>query len=314
MDRIDAMRIFVTALDEGSLAGAGRRLNRSPAAITRAITFLENHVGIQLLHRTTRSIRLTEAGERYAAACRRVLNDLEEADIEAAGEKAAPRGLLTITSTILSGNQILRPIIDTYLDIYPDVRVQFIQLDRIVNVVEEGVDIALRIAHLPDSSLIAVKVGEVRRILVASPDYLAANPPVLTPADLTSHRCIPMSAFGHDGWTFPTANGSGSHKVPIHPRLMVNTMDAAIASATEGHGIAMVMSYQVADALRDGRLKTILDDHEATPRPVHLVMPAGRLSMPKVRAFVDFAVPLLKEEFARRGVACSNTKASGAAP
>src|SRR5579859_6860273 len=179
MDRIEAMTVFIAALDEGSLAGAGRRLGKSPAAVSRAIAFLENHVGAELLHRTTRSLRLSEAGERYAAACRRVLTDLEEADIIAASERTAPRGLLTITASPTSGEEILRPIIDAFLDEFPAVSVRLLLLDRPVNLIDEGIDLALRIAHLADSTLIAIRVGEVRRVVVASPRYLATHPRIV---------------------------------------------------------------------------------------------------------------------------------------
>src|SRR5689334_4073003 len=158
MDRLDAMKVFVTALDEGSLAGAARRLRRSPAAVSRAIAFLEAHVGTELLHRTTRTMKLSEAGERYAAACRRVLVELEEADLCAAGERAAPRGTLTITAPPISGEEILRPIVDAYLRAYPAVSVNFVLLDRHANLVEEGIDIALRVGELPDSALVAIRV------------------------------------------------------------------------------------------------------------------------------------------------------------
>lgn len=168
MDRLEAMKVFVTALDEGSLAGAGRRLGRSPAAVSRAIAFLEQHVGAELLHRTTRTIKLSEAGERYAVACRRVLVELEEADLSAAGERAAPRGVLTITAPPISGEEILRPIITAYLDAFPGVSVNLLLLDRHANLVEEGIDIALRVAELPDSAMVAVRVGgDVKRVVAA---------------------------------------------------------------------------------------------------------------------------------------------------
>jgi len=176
VDRIDAMKVFVAALDEGSLAGAGRKLGRSPAAVSRAIAFLEAHVGAQLLHRTTRSIKMSEAGERYAVACRRVLTDLEEADIAAAGERSAPRGILSLTAPVLSGEEVLRPILDAFTDTYPAVSARLYLLDRLVNLIDEGIDVALRIAHLPDSTLVAIRVGEVRRIVAAAPRYLALHP------------------------------------------------------------------------------------------------------------------------------------------
>jgi DNA-binding transcriptional LysR family regulator len=300
MDRIDAMRVFVSALDTGSLAGAGRRLGRSPAAVSRAIAFLEDHVGVQLLHRTTRSIRLSEAGERYAAACRRVLTDLEEADMLAAGERAAPRGLLTITAPLISGEDVLRPILDAFLDAHPAVSARLLLLDRPVSLIDEGIDAALRIAHLPDSTLVAVRVGEVRRVVAAAPSYLAQHPRIAEPADLAKHRVVSMTHFGIDSWSFPPASGSSTARtVQFAPRLIVNSVRAAIASAAEGHGATRLFSYHVGEEVRAGRLKIVLADAEPAPLPVHIITPEGRLSVPKVRAFVDFALPRLKARFAR---------------
>ncbi|KGM33156.1 LysR family transcriptional regulator [Inquilinus limosus] len=300
MDRIDAIRVFVSALDTGSLAGAGRRLGRSPAAVSRAIAFLENHVGVQLLHRTTRSIRLSEAGERYAAACRRVLIDLEEADMLAAGERAAPRGLLTLTAPLISGEDVLRPILDAFLDAYPAVSARLLLLDRPVSLIDEGIDAALRIAHLPDSTLVAVRVGEVRRVVAAAPAYLAQHPRIDEPADLARHRIVSMTHFGIDSWSFPPAPGSTSARtVQFTPRLIVNSVRAAIASAAEGHGVTRLFSYHVGEEVQAGRLKIVLADAEPAPLPVHIITPEGRLSVPKVRAFVDFALPRLKAQFAR---------------
>jgi DNA-binding transcriptional LysR family regulator len=300
MDRIDAMRVFVTALDEGSLAAAGRRLGRSPAAVTRAIAFLENYVGTPLLHRTTRTIKLSEAGERYAAACRRVLTDLEEADMLAAGESAAPRGTLNVSGPIVSGARILRPILDAYLDLYPAVKAKLLMLDRKLNLVEEGIDVALRIGHLPDSSLIAIRVGEVRQVICAAPSYLANKPPIKDPDDLSAHQIVAMTVFGQDSWSFaPTEKDPAIRHVPIKPRLIVNTIEAAVGSAVEGYGLTRTFSYQVADEVRDGKLVQVLPECESPALPVHIVTPEGRLSVPKVRAFVDFAVPRLKAEFAR---------------
>ncbi|HEV7438939.1 MAG TPA: LysR family transcriptional regulator [Methylobacterium sp.] len=299
MDRIEAMRVFVATLDAGSLAGAGRRLGHSPAAVSRAIAFLEAHVGTELLHRTTRSIRLSEAGERYAAACRRVLVDLEEADLLAAGERAAPRGTLTLSAPLVSGTWILRPILDAFLDAQFEVRAKLLLLDRPVNLVDEGIDVALRIAHLPDSSLVAVRIGAVRRVVCAAPAYLARHAAITEPADLANHRCIATMTFGQDSWSFAPVPGSSQPRhVAFAPRLMVNAVEAAVDSAVAGYGPTMVFSYQVAEHVRAGRLQIVLAEAEPPPRPVHLVMPEGRLSVPKVRAFVDFAVPLLKARFA----------------
>lgn len=294
MDRLDAMKVFVVALDEGSLAGASRVLGRSPAAVSRAIAFLEQHVGGQLLYRTTRGMRLSPAGERYAAACRRILSDLEEAQLHAAGERATPRGVLTLSGPPIAGEDVLRPIVDAFLKAHPMVSVRLQLVDRHVSLIDEGVDIALRVADLPDSSLIAVKVGaDVRRIVVASPRYLAENPAIREPGDLARHQIVAMGNFGLDSWTFPPARVVG-----FTPRVVVNTVRAAAASAVEGLGVTRLYSYHVADEVRDGRLKVVLADHEPRPQPVHMVVQPFRITVPKVRAFLDFATPRLKAAFA----------------
>jgi DNA-binding transcriptional LysR family regulator len=300
MDRIDAMKVFIAVLDEGSLAGAGRKLGRSPAAVSRALAFLEGHVGVQLLHRTTRSSRLSEAGERYAAACRRVLTDLEEADTLAAGERSAPHGTLTLTAPLVSGEEVLRPILDVFLDAYPSVSARLYLLDRPVNLIDEGIDAALRIAHLPDSSMVAVRVGEVRRVIVAAPSYLAKHPRIDALDDLAKQQIIAFSQFGVDSWSFPPVDGSTIPRtVHFTPRLVVNTVRAAVASAAEERGVTRLFSYQVAENVRNGRLQIVLRSDENAPLPVHIVAPQGRLSVPKVRAFVDFVVPRLRAQFAR---------------
>jgi DNA-binding transcriptional LysR family regulator len=298
MDRIEAMRIFVAALDEGSLAAAGRRLGRSPAAVSRAVAFLEGHVGVALLHRTTRSLRLSEAGARYATVCRRVLADLENAEIAVAGERAAPRGLLTLTAPVVSGAKILRPILDDFLDAHYGVAAKLYLLDRPINLIDEGIDVALRIAHLPDSTLIATRVGEVRRMVVAAPSYLAEHPPIREPGDLANHRIIALPDFGLEAWSFPRARGSGQQQVKFLPRLTVNSVEAVLDSAVTGHGVTRLLSYQVADKIKQGKLERLLSAFEPPPLPVHVITPEGRLSVPKVRAFVEFALPRLKAAFA----------------
>lgn len=295
MDRIDAMKVFVTALDEGSLIGAARKLGRSPAAVSRAIVLLENHVGAPLLHRTTRVIRLSEAGERYAAACRRALVDLEEADMLVADEKSAPRGVLSVTAPVFGGEVILRPIIEAFMDAYPEIGVRLNLFDRPVNLIEEGHDVALRFAAVQDSTLTAEKVGEISRVVVAAPAYLVSGPPIIEPADLASHRIIAMTRFGVDSWSFPGA--PLPHTVAIQPRLVVNSARAAIASAVEGRGVTRLSSHHVAAELKAGTLRRVLEKDEPPPLPVNLVTSHGRQAIPKVRAFVDFAVPRLRAAF-----------------
>jgi DNA-binding transcriptional LysR family regulator len=300
VDRIDALKVFVTVLDEGSLAGAGRRLSRSPAAVSRAIAFLEAQVGVQLLHRTTRSIKASEAGERYAVASRRILSDLEEADLTAAAERSAPHGTLTLTAPVPSGERVLRPILDAFLDAYPAVSARLYLIDRIVNLIDEGIDVALRIAHLSDSAMVAVNIGKARRVIAAAPSYLALHPRIESPSDLAKHDIIAMSHFGVDSWSFPPLpRSSVPRSIHFVPRLVVNSVAAAVASAVDGHGVTRLFSYQAAEHVREGKLQIVLADHEYPPFPVQLVSPHGRLSVPKVRAFVDFATPRLRDHFAR---------------
>ncbi len=300
MDRIDAMKVFVAALDEGSLAGAGRKLGRSAAAVSRAVAYLEGYVGAQLLHRTTRSIRLSETGERYAVACRRVLTELNEADMLAAGETSAPRGTLNLTAPVCSGEEVLRPILDAFLDAYPTVSAKLYLLDRPVNLIDEGIDVALRIAHLADLSMTAVRVGEVRRVIVAAPSYLAKRPHIAVPEDLATHQIVAMTHFGLDSWSFRPVEGSTiSRTIHFAPRVVVNSIRAAVASAIEGRGVTRLFSYQVAEHVREGRLQIVLGSDEHAPLPIHVITPEGRLSVPKVRAFVDFAAPRLRAHFAR---------------
>lgn len=300
MDRIDAMKVFIAALDEGSLAGASRKTGRSPAAVSRAVAFLEAHVGVPLLHRTTRSIKLSEAGERYAVACRRVLSELEEADRQAAGERSVPRGTLTITATVFAGVELLRPIVDAFMEESPTVNVRMHLLERPVNLIDEGMDLALRITHLADSTLVAHRIGEVRRVVVASPRYLATHPRIDEPQDLAKHKIITMAHMGMDSWSFPPLEGSSiPRSVAFAPRLVVNNVRAAVASAVEGHGVTRLLSYHVAPELERDELRVVLADAEPGPIPVSLVSPQGRLAVPKVRAFVDFALPRLRAAFAR---------------
>ena len=299
MDRLDAMKVFVVTLDEGSLAAAARKLGRSPAAVSRAIAFLEERVGTELLHRTTRSIKLSEAGERYAAICRRVLTELEDADVAAAGERAVPRGTLTISAPIISGELVLRPILDAFLDAYPTVSARVMLMDRHVNLMEEGVDVALRIGHLEDSSMIALRVGEVRRVVVASPRYLKQHPRIEQPADLAKHQMITMAHFTNS-WTFAPAPGSSVPRtVQFTPRLTTNSTRSAVASAVSGLGVTRLFSYQVTGPVQQGELEVVLAACEDPPMPVHVISPHGRLALPKVRSFVDFAVPRLRTQFAR---------------
>jgi len=298
MDRLDAMKVFVVAVDEGSLAAAGRKLGRSPAAVSRAIAFLEERAGSELLYRTTRSMKLSEEGERYVAACRRVLAELEEADICVSGERSLPRGTLSLTAGAFSGEMLLLPIVEGFLDAYPTVSVRLLFLERSVNLIEEGIDLALRMGELADSSMVATRIGEARRVVVAAPSYLKSHPPIKEPSDLARHQMIAMDHIANS-WTFSPASGSSALRtVQFAPRLVCNSVRAVLASALAGRGVARLLSYHVAEHVRRGELEIVLAGDEPPPWPVHLLSPQGRLSVPRVRAFVDFALPRLKSHCA----------------
>jgi DNA-binding transcriptional LysR family regulator len=300
MDQLDAMTAFTLTVDAGSLSAAARKLGRSPASITRAVAALEQHLGVALLRRTTRSVKLTDAGERYLGTCRRVLADLAEAEQVARGGLTAPQGTLTVTAPATFGTRHVRPLVDAYLEAYPDVRARLLLLDRVVNLVDEGIDAAVRIAFLPDSALVAVTVGEVHRVVCASPAYCQRRGKPAEPRDLADHACIACTGVTPgDTWTFGAGpEGRQARHAKVWPTLTVNGVEAAIGSAVDGHGITCVLSYQVADELEKGTLVRLLTAYEPAPLPVHLVYPAGSIAAARVRAFVDLAVPRLREVLA----------------
>ena len=296
MDRLECMEAFVASIDQGSLSRAAHVLGRSITAISRAITALEDRLGTTLLIRTTRTLKLTDDGDRYLVVCRRVLADLALAEQRTSGAAEAPRGLLTVTAPVMFGALHVRPVVDAFLAAYPDVRVRLLLLDRVVNVLDEGVDAAVRIAHLPDSALVATSVGVVRRRVCASPAYLARPGKPTVPQDLAAHRCINFTALTpSDRWTFgPGPEGGRAKQVKVDAVLTVNTAEAAIASAIAGQGVTCALSYQVAEALRSGALTTLLMPYAPAPLPVHLVSVARTTASAKVRAFVDLATPALR--------------------
>ncbi len=297
MDRLQEMEVFVAVADVGSFAGAGARLRISPPAVTRAIASLEERLGGRLFNRTTRSLSLTEVGMRFLESARRLLAEVETAEKEAVGEAAVPHGHLTITASVTFGRSALAPVVSAFLDAYPRVTASVVLLDRVVNVVEEGFDVAVRIAPLPDSSLMARRIGEIRRVLVASPDYLARHGAPQTPTDLKRHEVIAFTALmPNREWRYVDARGSGS--VALAPRFEINDAVAAIAACEAGEGITVALSYMVAEQVRRGTLVTVLEDFTTPPVPVHLVHAQSRLVAPKIRAFVDFATPVLRSTLA----------------
>jgi DNA-binding transcriptional LysR family regulator len=293
MDRLQAMTAFVAVVDSGGFASAARKLNLSPPVVTRAVAELEERLGLRLLTRTTRVVRVTDAGARFAEDCRRILAEIDEAETAAAGTHAAPRGTLTLTAPVLFGQLYVTPILVSYLQLFPEVDAQCLFLDRVVNVVEEGIDVAVRIGELPDSSLQAVRVGRVRRVLVASPAYLQAHGIPQRPEDLATHTIASATGVSPvSEWRF---NDAGTPFVQrLQPRLRTTTNDSAIAAAVEGLGITRLLSYQVAAHVRSGALQMVLEDFETASIPVHVVHHEGRRATQKVRAFVDMAVERLR--------------------
>jgi DNA-binding transcriptional LysR family regulator len=303
MDRLDCMEAFVTSVDQGSLSRAAHTLGRSVAAISRAISALEDRLGATLLVRTTRALKLTDAGDRYLGVCRRVLAEIADAEQRAGSVGEAPHGVLTITAPVMFGTLHVRPIVDAYLSAHPDVRVRLLLLDRVVNLLDEGVDAAVRIAHLPDSALVATAVGAVRRVVCASPAYLARHGKPSDPRALARHRCIVCTALTPSGtWTFGAGpEGGRAKQVKIEPVLSVNTAEAAIASAIAGLGVTCALSYQVAASLRAGTLTKLLGAYEPDSFPVHLVTAARAATSAKVRAFVELATPALRAALGEKG-------------
>jgi DNA-binding transcriptional LysR family regulator len=293
MDRLEAMSILVAVVDAGSLSAASRQLAIPLATVSRKVGELEARLKTRLLHRTTRQLSLTEAGESYVASCRRILEEVEEVERAATGEYAAPKGYLVATAPVVFGRRHVVPVMAAFLAHYPEIDTRLFLTDRNVHLLEEHVDVAVRIGQLPDSTLVAMRVGETRPIVCASPDYLAAHGTPVTPAELANHACISFDGLTSPrAWTFSA--GKSEQTVQIHPRLVTNTAESAIDAATLGVGLTRVLSYQVGDALREGRLQFVLERFELVPLPIHLVH-AGQSPLPlKLRAFLDFMSPRLK--------------------
>ncbi len=298
MDRLLAMKMLVAVVEAGSFSAAARRLTVPLATVSRRLAELEAHLGVRLLNRTSRKLELTEAGRDYLGASRRILDDVAEAERLASGEYAAPKGDLIITAPLVFGRLHLLPVVVDFLKHYPEVDVRLLLNDRNVNLGEDHVDLAVRIGELPDSGMVAIRVGEIRRIVCASPAYLAARGEPLKPEDLErQHDCVSFEGvMPADRWHF--RRGRSEVVTPIHTRLSVNTAEAAIDAAVAGIGLTRVLAYQAASALVEGRLRTVLNDYLPKPSPVHLVHVGRRLLPRKVRAFLDFAAPRLKAAIA----------------
>jgi DNA-binding transcriptional LysR family regulator len=292
MDRLQSMRVLVKVADTGSFAQAARLLNMSPPAVTRAIAYLEDLTGARLFLRSTRSVKLTAPGSRYVEDCRRILADIDEAEASAGGSHATPSGLLTITAPVLFGQIYVMPVLTSFLTRHPAVNGRALLLDRVVNLLEEGIDVALRIGQLPDSGYNAIKVGSVRRVICGAPSYFVRHPVPNVPADLTGHTIIANTgSSAPQDWRF---TGEEKSSVTLRPRLFCNTVDASISAALSGWGLTSALSYQVASAVRERKLDIVLADYEEAPIPIHVMHAGGRHISAKTRAFVDFLVAELR--------------------
>lgn len=293
MNRLESMSVFIAVVEAGSLSAAARQLGMPLATVSRKVAELEAHLKSRLLHRTTRQLSLTDVGASYLAACRRILEEIGEAERAATGEYAVPKGELTVTAPIVFGRLHIVPVVAEFLAQYPEISVNLMLTDRVVHLMEEQCDVAVRIGDLPDSSLKAVQVGKVRRVVCASPHYLQTHGEPTTPQALTDHSCITFEVLSSVGaWVFGA--GKAQQTVPVHSRLSVNTADAAITAATLDVGVIRVLSYQVADAVQKGDLQVVLQPYESAALPISLVH-KGQAPLPlKVRAFLDFVSPRLR--------------------
>jgi DNA-binding transcriptional LysR family regulator len=293
MDRLESMSILVAAVEAGSLSAAARRLGTPLSTISRKVSELEAHLKARLLNRSGRKLTLTDAGRAYVEACKRILEDVGEAERAASGEYSAPKGDLVITAPIVFGRLHVLPVAMEFLKAYPDVDIRCLLTDRVVNLLEDHVDLAVRIGELPDSSLIATPIGSIRRVVCGSPAYFAQRGTPKDIGELAVHDCITFEELSSpDVWVFPT--GKSNVSAAVHSRLVVNTAEAAIDAAIAGLGITRVLSYQVADAVRAGLLVIVLKEFEPTSLHISLIYAGQRLLPLKLRAFLDFAAPRLK--------------------
>ena len=297
MNQFESMSLLVAVVDAGSFSSAARKLGVPLPTVSRKVADLEAYLKTRLLHRTTRKLSLTEAGIAYVDACRRILEQVGEAERAAAGEHASPRGELVITAPVNFGRLHVVPVVAEFLAEYPEININLVLTDRVVHLMEEHADVAVRIGELPDSTLIATRVGSVRRVVCGSPAYLKAHGAPAAPRDLADHQCVTFEVMASmRAWVFGT--GRREIAVPVQSRLTVNTAEAAIAAATLGVGLIRVLSYQVNDAVRSGSLAVVLEAFESAPLPVSLVH-KGKGPLPlKLRAFLDFVTPRLRSRTA----------------
>jgi len=295
MDRLEAMSVLLAVVEAGTLSAAARRLGLPLATVSRNISDLEARLKTRILNRSARQTSLTDAGRAYVAACKRILEQVDEAEAEASGEFSAPRGSLSITAPILFGRMHVLPLALQFLQAYPDIDLAIDLSDRIVNLLDGHLDLAVRIGDLEDSALVATRIGSIRRITCASVEYLDRRGRPRQPADLQDHDCITFANLGSpQGWRFRGDDAP----VPVRSRLTVNTAEAAIDAVVAGLGLTRVLSYQIAAELDAGKVQIVLADFEMPPWPVSLVYPGQGLLPQKLRAFLDFATPRLRTQLA----------------
>lgn len=295
MDRLAALRVFIAVAEAGSLSAAGRKLGMPLSTVSRQLKALEDELGTRLITRTTRRLALTESGRSYAATCRQVLDELDDAGRRLGGEQAEPRGELALTAPVVFGRLHVLPIVTAFLNAFPSVAARMLLVDRVVDLVEEGIDIGVRIGNLPDSTLRATRFGAIRLIACASPAYLARHGMPTTPSELADHQCISFNNFTHpERWVFGEV-GKRELRVTVSPRLVVNAADAAIDAAKAGLGIVRVLSYQAEASLADGSLRRILEAFEPEAMPVNLIHREDRLPQSKVQSFIAYAAPRLRQ-------------------
>lgn len=295
MDRLTQMQIYVAVAESEGFAAGARRLNISPPVVTRAVADLEARLGVKLLNRTTRYVRATEAGRRYLEDARRVLAAADEADEAAIGINAEPRGHLSVTAPVLFGRMYVMPGIVDYLRRYPDTEVSAMFVDRVVNLLEEGIDVAIRIGELNDSSFKAMRMGTVRRLLCASPAYIAQFGMPASPDDLVNHQLIVASSLGSNAeWRF--MRRGETYTVRVKPRLVVTSNDSAIEAAVKGLGITRIISYQIAPELAQEKLTIVLSEFEVPALPVNIIHREGRLGSAKIRSFIDLMALRLRAD------------------
>lgn len=299
MDRLEAMSILVAVVEAGSFTGASRRLKIPLPTVSRKLAELEEHIGTRLLTRSTRRLTLTDAGATYVAACKRILDEIGEAERAAIGEHLAPKGELVITAPIVFGRLHVVPVVSEFLETYPDINIRMALSDRNVHLLEDHIDVAVRIGTLPDSSMVATWVGTVRQVVCGSPDYFASHGVPQKPADLAEMPCVTFDVLGSPmTWTFSDRTKGRTLSVAVRSRLSVNTAEAALAAATAGVGVTRVLSYQAASAVQEGSLRTVLEAFEPEPLPVYLLHGTQGALPLKMRSFLDFAAPRLRGRLA----------------